>query len=460
VIRTWRVPSLEAEFIDANGPDVFDFSRVTDGGILARIDGVDALKSMIDFANQTVSVSKDIGSRFNLAVDGFGIVTKGYFAYRESRRYPIPGSPGIELEYLPGGGNATASVSNFGAAGGPKFNVTWFGSCTAPKPAAETAEAQLLGAPESTAATAAPTGPAMVDFAREWAATDASGAAPASELNATVGATYEIVNGTVGWLKLATFGPPSNADFIATIQDALAAFTTAGATKLVVDLRGNGGGDICLGYAAGQLLFPDFALPTGIYDIVATPLARDMAANGARTLHDSPGDMLRGGSKCSGDPELNGYYFPCVWREVNGTHAPFANDTWLTKGPTRAVPGAPVTPLSVHLREDCAAELAALVPSSLFKRPAPRDTVLLSDGLCGSTCAVFSSMAILRGAAKSVVVGGIATRKRHQFFSFPGGEVTSRWRVCSFFFFFFFCGSLFILNNFFFFSNSTQTSSF
>jgi hypothetical protein len=53
--------------------------------------------------------------------------------------------------------------------------------------------------------------------------------------------------------------------------------------------------------------------------------------------------------------------------------------------------------------------------------------VLVSDGLCGSTCAVFSSFVQLNKLGKTLVLGGwpslAQTAPRMQFFAFPGGEV-------------------------------------
>lgn len=49
--------------------------------------------------------------------------------------------------------------------------------------------------------------------------------------------------------------------------------------------------------------------------------------------------------------------------------------------------------------------------------------ILLTHGMCGSTCAITASHLGLWDEVRSVVVGGIETEESQQYFSFPGGEV-------------------------------------
>lgn len=59
-----------------------------------------------------------------------------------------------------------------------------------------------------------------------------------------------------------------------------------------------------------------------------------------------------------------------------------------------------------------------LVDSTVFTK-----AIVMTDGLCGSTCAVFSSHITAVNHVTSVVTGGIASVAKQQYFSFPGGLV-------------------------------------
>jgi hypothetical protein len=52
-----------------------------------------------------------------------------------------------------------------------------------------------------------------------------------------------------------------------------------------------------------------------------------------------------------------------------------------------------------------------------------KEMLLLSNGYCGSACAVFAAHLLEVDNAKSLVFGGVYGIGQQQFFSFPGGEV-------------------------------------
>ena len=55
-----------------------------------------------------------------------------------------------------------------------------------------------------------------------------------------------------GILKISSFSPDDAGEFRRAVEVALLHATDAGLTNLMLDLRDNGGGSICLGYALSQ----------------------------------------------------------------------------------------------------------------------------------------------------------------------------------------------------------------
>jgi hypothetical protein len=65
-------------------------------------------------------------------------------------------------------------------------------------------------------------------------------------------------------LRVSTFGPSDYPAFIHSVENAIAAHKSVNGTKLIIDFRANGGGDICLGYAFLRFLFPSLTQTSGV----------------------------------------------------------------------------------------------------------------------------------------------------------------------------------------------------
>lgn len=64
------------------------------------------------------------------------------------------------------------------------------------------------------------------------------------------------------------------------IQDAITSYKKNGGSRLVIDLRNNGGGSICLGYQLMKFLFPDFAKVSCVCDSVLIDFVGLQSKNG------------------------------------------------------------------------------------------------------------------------------------------------------------------------------------
>lgn len=191
-------------------------------------------------------------------------------------------------------------------------------------------------------------------------------------------------------LQITTFSPDNNDQFLSVVEAATAQAQANSIPFLIIDVRGNGGGDICLGYQVIERLVAE-PNPIGHYDIIQNPLM----------------DLFV--SKATVNTPIVG---PSSWTQSNGQ--PYTDNTWYTPGVT-------------HLRGGVNGTYSN--PSYLscdFNSPAPnhqfKKVIILSDGLCGSTCAVFTSHLSEIDRFDTATIGGV-NKQQQQAFSFPGGEV-------------------------------------
>jgi hypothetical protein len=252
------------------------------------------------------------------------------------------------------------------------------------------------------------------------------------------GVAYGDYSDDVGILKVSTFGPPDMQTFRSRVEEAMHTFSLTDkdhSKKLIVDLRSNGGGDICLGYGLHRYLFPQTHVNTNghgphsmaRYDMIKSDLFSEMAVKGAEMLATTPQSQLA----CGQDPEVVGYFTPCAWfngansgsMAVKSSNVMVSDGDWMSSGAVSRTRGGVTAEYSGLIHEGCEVEYSKWAPPGAgFGGVSPENVILLSDGLCGSTCSVFSSSVQLRGLAKTVVVGGFHNSDQ-LFWSFPGGEV-------------------------------------
>lgn len=118
-------------------------------------------------------------------------------------------------------------------------------------------------------------------------------------------------------------------------------------------------------------------------------------------------------------------FSPLYWDTPDGQHC--SNISWYSPGQKLQRGG--VTG-QYSERNYSPTKFATVFPKHLFKQvrflslvqcPSPDKILLVSDGLCGSTCAVFSSHLDEVDHVNSVSLGGVYPNPQ-AFFSFPGGK--------------------------------------
>ncbi|ORX56950.1 hypothetical protein DM01DRAFT_1334507 [Hesseltinella vesiculosa] len=180
--------------------------------------------------------------------------------------------------------------------------------------------------------------------------------------------------------------------FIDTFTQGLDNFHANGIKKIILDLSSNGGGDAC----AGEFIINTLTGPTPDYpsDIKHTPLMSRVVQK-AMSVNDSKW---------------------LDYKTVNSTGTDwFSHTNTYTRGKQQVQFFQPIT-LSC---DRWSGELQ--IPTNKSYPWTPRDIMILSDGRCGSTCAIVASRLHISHNVTTMGLGGIPGN-RMQFASFPGGE--------------------------------------
>ncbi|KAF8952593.1 hypothetical protein CPC16_009726 [Podila verticillata] len=210
-------------------------------------------------------------------------------------------------------------------------------------------------------------------------------------------------DGVTAVFRLGTESPnkldAKHEGFYTNIDQGFANMEAVGAKKLIIDLQNNAGGIICWGRYVLQTLFPQTVDAPYIYNLRASRLAQALAQ--ATFTYDqainSPYEGLV-------DPET-GY-------EVD-------DDSWM-------IPGVPLPGRDGAFSKKVTDRYCPVVEEirgdesdAMFK---PQDIVILTNGFCGSTCAVLALQLHERYGVRTMAIGGHHGQSM-TFTSFPGGAV-------------------------------------
>ncbi|KAI8366987.1 hypothetical protein EDC96DRAFT_507742 [Choanephora cucurbitarum] len=178
-------------------------------------------------------------------------------------------------------------------------------------------------------------------------------------------------------------------EFVQGLQD----FEKKGVEKIILDLSSNGGGDAC----AGEFIINTFfnSTPDYMSDIKYSPFLERVVKKAYETQNTKWLDYHRSGLKDD------------AW---------FTNTTTYTRGQSNAVKFSQPVTLSCDAWED-----SITSPKYRNTKWKSSDVLILSDGRCGSTCAIVASRLRLSHKVPAMGLGGIRGN-RMQFASFPGGE--------------------------------------
>ncbi|KAF2203680.1 hypothetical protein GQ43DRAFT_366347 [Delitschia confertaspora ATCC 74209] len=252
-----------------------------------------------------------------------------------------------------------------------------------------------------------------------------------------VGAYY--LNGTghddVAVLSIPEFmpasGPGSTEDpageFQKLVRNFLADARIKNKKKLIVDLRGNGGGQIVLGFDVFKQLFPTLdpysANRMRAHEAVSlfTAITADFAENETFFREEPTRYMEYAGSAAlfnwsspltihnTSFQSYHDYYGPHVVNGDNYSSLRRYNfyDPYGSPSPKLAVSGYGDEP----------------IPEQPF---ASENIILLQDGFCGSTCAVFSELMRTQGNVQTIAIGGRPIRAPMQGIGGTKGSQTLR----------------------------------
>ncbi|KJE93316.1 hypothetical protein CAOG_04122 [Capsaspora owczarzaki ATCC 30864] len=394
-----------------------------DGFRAISIDGKDALTTVSTFAKEKIGYSKDVGARFNLAVDGYGGTFYGMFTFRQQNLQAIPAPTMLWVLQNPATNETfTDTISFLGRYIPPATSAALAARASPRMPQAIIQEEQLTlaenSAPLSSFHTLLPKSASTAKIAATVG--DEPGVQTFVQ-DAASGVTVQLVDGVTGVLKIATWAPANNSQFISSVMTGVRALTDANMQNLIIDLRLNGGGDICLAYGALRFLFPDVTPTIGRYDMKHSPLWNALAEAGAQQMQTSaPGSI-----PCGIDPEVVGYFTPCAWSAPGGVGVeflPFSDDSWFNPGETYPRGGVANSAYSSLIHEGCQTAYDMWIPANPLKSLTADNIIAFSDSLCGSSCAVFSRHMQQARKVKTLTVGGLQGVKSG-IASFPGGEV-------------------------------------
>eukprot|EP01105_Mastigella_eilhardi_P025820 TRINITY_DN7165_c0_g1_i1.p1 TRINITY_DN7165_c0_g1~~TRINITY_DN7165_c0_g1_i1.p1 ORF type:complete len:647 (-),score=174.65 TRINITY_DN7165_c0_g1_i1:698-2356(-) len=370
------------------------------GGTVLSINGVDAWQYIMMFANSSVGTSKDVQVRYNIALTQFrngASYTLGSFESRTSCPKPKAGE---KVQYdvrLTDGSIVTVELPWVALVAQSVTNVQSFTKWCYSAPTTEEkwarsqqSKQQLLAEPR-------------VELAHT--AIKPTTSDPAFEivpLLVSDDVSFYSVNKNTAVVVVPSFEPISYLEFGKNLEAGLTLLANNSLHRLIVDVTNNGGGDLCLGYTLIKLLFSEFS-PYGANDLISSPLAVDLANAAVETGVDDT------------------YWSPQKWIDVTTNKTfPAGSTSWLVPG-IQHVRGGVLGNYSNLFRDGCDIYFDVM-PNPVNVHYRPSQVRVLSNGFCGSTCAVFSRHLQEFDGVKTVAVGGVQ-QMTMGISTTPGGQV-------------------------------------
>jgi hypothetical protein len=170
--------------------------------------------------------------------------------------------------------------------------------------------------------------------------------------------------------------------------------------KIIIDVSGNGGGRICLGTALSRLLFPSNVDHNS--DFISSPLHVALATDGSKNEES--------------------FYFTGNWMDPKNNLQKFTSSDFMVKGPSYTR-GGKTSQYTDQCVLDCN-NIYNAIPGTGKNMFRPEDVAILSDGNCGSTCALLTNALVENFNVTTFGYGGLSTIPM-SFSSFAGGQVFS-----------------------------------
>ncbi|CUA67231.1 hypothetical protein RSOLAG22IIIB_07285 [Rhizoctonia solani] len=194
---------------------------------------------------------------------------------------------------------------------------------------------------------------------------------------------YILADNKTGVLMVGSFGG-NYTKFQTDTVAALASFKSAGVQQLIVDTTGNGGGYVCLSeFLINALAGTSFGYSGWESSARANPLARKIVA----------ADIAQGIDYM--------FYSPNTWAFLNNTPQP-VNYNYM-EPPVDFIINGQKDSNSQRFYEICTPYDVALPADPAFP---PSKILIVGNGICGSTCALFSGIAYEKLGIKVITFGG------------------------------------------------------
>jgi hypothetical protein len=223
----------------------------------------------------------------------------------------------------------------------------------------------------------------------------------------------------VAVLSVPSFSPETE-EGPAEFQDITGSFlkdaAAAGKKKLVIDLRGNGGGRVFLGYDMFKQLFPSMD-PYGASQFRANEAFDLVGQFMTEVLKDTTYDDALKDFETNGEQSTAGI----LWQSIFNYKLPLTVEnknftSWADYFGPHNINGDNFTSISRkdlnnYFSDDLSLDVTGYrTRASKLNKNQPfksENIVLLQDGGCGSTCAVFAEFMKNQGGVNQVVVGGV-----------------------------------------------------
>ncbi|KAG2386099.1 hypothetical protein C9374_002545 [Naegleria lovaniensis] len=378
------------------------------GSEIKEIDGQPALDFISKWANEYSGGYKDPGARFNVAISNL-------FMTRSLNRLPIPskstvtyvlsrdGAADVTLE-LPWVGSSLMSYNN---------STDFYQSCLSSPSSSEHASKRTLTQQQRT----------QLKRQKLLHPLQEERTSPLLSLSTQVEhkvvnllkgdqVSYFEIDGQVGVITIDSFVPQSEVAFAKDFQMSMYMAKLNKIPKLIIDVTNNGGGEECLGYALIKYLYSsafsqNFVTLFARTDMIATDLGKELALKGASQL----------------GPNDDSIWNPATWRDIDGMS--FTDASWYTEQQnyTRGtnVPSHAYTSILKENYCQSSFDNYYFTGEDLLNY-SPDNIILLSNGRCASTCALFTRHLQESKKAKTVVVGGLRGQSQ-QIAQVPGGQV-------------------------------------
>ncbi|KAH8599179.1 hypothetical protein B0O99DRAFT_591050 [Bisporella sp. PMI_857] len=216
----------------------------------------------------------------------------------------------------------------------------------------------------------------------------------------------------VAVLSMLTFAPNFPIEFQSVIETFITKARAAGKTKLVIDLFGNGGGTILVGYDAFRQLFPS---------ITQDGFSRFREHEAFRILSEQISlYSTKFDASTADDEQIFAYTSPPNYHyDLNVTNQNFLS--YDDKFSPRIYNGDEFTanmrwnlnePLTtINTTWGVGEEITGYGTRTNFTQPfEAMDIIMIYDGYCASTCSLFSEFMRLQAGVKSIAFGGRPTK--------------------------------------------------